>query len=91
MQVYLEPLQSAVKIRNRVAHSSEKCKEDFKKVAKVHLGLLPTAKLKQGYTVGDLLVAKPVAVFKASLQARYQTYFETYCELYRYLANKIVP
>jgi hypothetical protein len=91
MQAYIEPLQSAVKIRNRVAHGSEKCKEDFKKVAKVHLGLQQAAKLKQGYTAGDLLVTKPVAVFKASLQARYQTYFETYCDLYRYLANQIVP
>lgn len=91
MQAYIEPLQSAVKIKNRVAHSSEKCREDFKKVAKAHLGLQQTAKLKQGYTVGDLLVAKPVAVFKTSLQAKYQTYFETYCDLYRYLATQIVP
>lgn len=91
MQAYIEPLQHAVKIRNRVAHSSTKCREDFKKTAKIHLGLQPTARLKQGYSVGDLLVEKPKAVFNASLQARHQSYFEIYCGLYKYLAKQIVP
>jgi hypothetical protein len=89
MHAYLDPLQAAVKMRNRVAHNSEKCREDFKKVARTHLALQPTAKLTQGFSIGDLLMRKPVAVFNNRVKAKYQTYFDAYCDLYRYLALNI--
>jgi hypothetical protein len=89
MHAYIEPLQAAVKMRNRVAHNSEKCRSEFKKVAKTHLALQPTAALKQGFSVGDLLLKKPVAVFNTKVKAKYQTYFAAYCDLYRYLALQI--
>jgi len=90
MQAYLEPLQAAIKIRNRVAHNSQKCREDFKKVAKVLLALQSTAKLTQGYSVGDLLKTKPIAMFSNKIKAKYPTYFEAYCGLFTYLAHYIV-
>lgn len=91
MQAYIEPLESAVKIRNRVAHNSEKCREDFKKVARTHLGLQPNAKLTQGYSAGDLLMQAPVAIFNQKIKDKFDSYFETYCGLFTYLANQIVP
>jgi len=89
MTAYLEALQAAVKMRNRVAHNSEKCREDFKKIARTHLAISPTAKLTQGFSVGDLLMKKPVAIFSNKVKARYSTYFDAYCGLYRYLALNI--
>jgi hypothetical protein len=89
MQTYIEPLQFAVKMRNRVAHNSEKCREDFKKVAKTHLALQAAENLGQGFSVGDLLMKKPIAIFNSKVKAKYTTYFDAYCDLYRYLAISV--
>ena len=49
-------IHDSSKIRNRVAHSSLKCKRDFKQVALKFRGMEKDANLTQGYTVGHLLL-----------------------------------
>ncbi|WP_439328470.1 hypothetical protein [Lonepinella sp. BR2357] len=50
-----ELIENMNKIRNRVAHSSDKCKEDFKAVAKKYF---KTTTLRQGISVGSFLLKK---------------------------------
>ena len=50
-------IDSMNKIRNRVAHSSQKCIDDFKDVA-IQYFQSPNKKLKQGLSVGKLLMEK---------------------------------
>jgi hypothetical protein len=82
-------LQDASVIRNRVAHSSEKCRADFVAVAKHHLGLKPQHKLKQGYDVGRLLIAAPAIGFQPAPEIN--TYFAAYFSLFRRLADVLAP
>jgi hypothetical protein len=91
MQPRIEVLQYAVKLRNRVAHSSTKVRSDFKAVAQTHLGLVGDQPLAQGYRVGDLLVTPVTKLFGASAKDRGLNYFSAYVEMYRTLANGIVP
>jgi hypothetical protein len=82
-------LQDAFTIRNRVAHSSDKCRADFVAVAKRHLRLTPQQKLKQGYDVGRLLIAAPVIYFQPDPDIT--TYFTAYFALFRRLADVLAP
>jgi len=77
-------LQDAVKIRNRIAHSSSKSRADFKRVALVFLGKDKDGSLQPGYSVGNLLVEKALRGFGP--KATKGTIFEAYLELYRGLA-----
>lgn len=88
---HCQALKDAVKLRNRVAHSSEKCREDFKEVARRFKGLAKGAKLSQSYRVGDLLLEKAVRCFGDRAKNKGWTFFEAYCEMYKELAKKIVP
>lgn len=83
-------LTDAAKIRNRVAHASTKCRHDFLAVARFHLGKPIGAKLVQGYRVGDLLASNAVSQFPRAARGR-STVFEAYMNLYRNLAQRIVP
>ena len=87
----IQVLQAAVKLRNRVAHNSEKSREDFKKAAREHLGLAEGAALTQGYSVGDLLLAPAERLFGAQARDRSWTFFTAYNARMRKLAQEIAP
>lgn len=83
-------LQDANMIRNRIAHSSEKCKSDFKTVALRYTN--PGAnQLGQGYRVGNLLSAKAVRHFGQTAINKDWDYLKAFFELYSDLAKVIAP
>lgn len=83
-------LGHATAIRNRVAHSSEKCRGDFKATA-LHFLAPVDGKLKQGYGPGDLLMAPVARHFgQPAIQAG-KTHFEAYADFFKGLASKAVP
>ncbi len=81
-------VDDAFKLRNRVAHSSEKCRTDFVEVAKRHLGIPVGGNLTRGYDAGSLLLAQP-KLFGATCGQ--DTYFMAYVDLFMELADLIVP
>jgi hypothetical protein len=83
-------LGHASSIRNRVAHSSQKCRADFKATA-IHFLMPQTGSLKQGYGAGDLLVAPVQRHFGQSVVQSASSHFTAFTKLYKSLANKIVP
>lgn len=86
----IDLLGHASSIRNRVAHASKKCKDDFKTTA---LYFLPAAngKLTQGYGPGDLLVENVARHFGQKAVQLNQTHFEAYMDLFKSLTARIVP
>lgn len=87
----IEILQYAVKLRNRVAHNSHKCRGDFKKTARAHLGLANGAPLSQGYSVGDLLSSPARRFFGQRARDNDWTYFYAYATKLRSIAKRICP
>lgn len=87
----VEILQHAVKLRNRVAHTSTKCREDFKRSARAHLGLADNAGLTQGYSVGDLLLSPANRLFGQEARDKNWTYFYAYAVKLRQMARRICP
>lgn len=87
--VYKDRIADAIVIRNRVAHTSEKCVKDFAKVAKPLLGLSLTDKLPQGMSVGKLLLKTQVKHFQSFNNS--PTYYKAYDSMLRHLAYMIVP
>lgn len=83
-------LSHASSIRNRVAHSSEKCRTDFKATA-LHFLQPASGKLTQGYAPGDLLQSPVQRHFGQPVVQAGLTHFEAYAKLYAELAGKIVP
>lgn len=89
VKTYSQLIVEAQHIRNRVAHSSEKCRIAFKKTA---LWFNPgRSTLRQGYTPGDLLQAQAMRHFPTHLLAQSTTHFQAYADLFRQLANQVVP
>ncbi len=88
----LQLLKNAVAIRNRVAHASEKCRQDFVATAKEFKSANPQAAvLPQGFTPGKLLFEHVQRIFpQPDIQAQL-THFEAYARLYTKLASQIVP
>lgn len=82
-------LADCVVIRNRIAHSSPKCKTDFIKIAKNHLGLSEAGKLPQGFSAGYLLLTQSNRLFGATSAVR--PFFEQYMALIRSCADRICP
>lgn len=82
-------LDEAFIIRHRVAHSSIKARADFRKVA-IRLTAPGKGKLRQGYSVGELLVSPATRGFRTSGGAP-QSLFEAHLGLYSQLAARIVP
>jgi hypothetical protein len=80
-------LKDAVTIRNRVAHASGKSRAEFIKVAKLHLGLQLRSKLRQGYTVGQLLLEQPRTFGPSGANS----YFEAYVEFFTRLSDILAP
>lgn len=83
-----ERLKDAQIIRNRVAHSSAKCREAFKKVARQFCGLSGSQKLPKGIDVGQVLLNTSGRGFRA---ARKESLFIHYANLFCALAELIAP
>jgi len=83
-----ERLHDAKKIRNRVAHFSQKVRKDFAQIAKKHLGIPENGKLKQGYDVGQLLVDESSKGFG---KVKKGPYFIHYANLMLAIADIICP
>ena len=81
----IEKITDANKIRNRVAHASRKCKEEFRQTS---LKLLNRSQLHQGFDAGMLLLHSPVVQFPSSTLGNL---FEAYLEFFENLRDKIVP
>jgi hypothetical protein len=81
-------LNDAFIIRNRVVHSSEKCRHDFKRIARQHLGIPNGGKLKRGYSVGALLLEISARGFDKDEK---DYFFMNYMNLFIRLADKIAP
>jgi hypothetical protein len=79
----------AVTIRNRVAHMSQKCRTDFKKVALEHLGKPKDGQLFQGFNVGHLLTARSTRLFGPG--AKLQPFFLHYYDLFEALSGHVCP
>jgi hypothetical protein len=83
-------LLQATAIRNRVAHSSTKCRHAFKKAA-IHFLAPSSGKLSQGYGPGDLLSASVQRHFGQAAVTAAKTHWEAYFDLFRDMAQDIVP
>lgn len=83
-------LNHAASIRNRVAHSSTKCRSDFKATA-LHFLAPASGKLSQGFGPGALLLQPVRRHFPAPAVAAGLSHLEAYFQLYESLANRIVP
>jgi hypothetical protein len=82
-------LKDSVVIRNRVAHSSNKCKQAFSLLAKRYLGLERSESLPKGFSVGRLLVSDKVRVF--TKEDRSGNYYQSFSVMFRKLADTIAP
>lgn len=90
VRVKSDLLKHASSIRNRVAHSSKKCREDFKATA-IHFLAPANNKLAKGYGAGDLLMSNVARHFGTAVVQQGKTHFAAYTDLYTSLAKKIVP
>lgn len=84
-------LKHAVKVRNRVAHASEKCKSDFKDAANAILQRPQNTSLGKGFRVGELLSRQAGAFFGVNVPALNISTFEAYMRMFEALARDIVP
>ena len=86
---HLEILKHGVKVRNRIAHASQKCRTEFKSTA---LNMLGTQgpNLRQGYSPGDLLLSTLMGGQMGTFNAINATnLFEGFLDLYLHLANQV--
>lgn len=82
-----ERLKDSQVIRNRVAHSSTKCREDFKRVAKQFRGLSASHKLPKGIDVGQVLLGKSGRGFGSNTsEPLFIRYVNLFCELAQVIA-----
>ena len=84
-------LAHAIKLRNRVAHSSLKCIADFKKTANYYL---QPGKVKQGYGLGDLLrqeCRRDFTSLPPMPAGATRNYFKAHIDMFKILADGIVP
>lgn len=82
-------LSAAIYIRNRVAHSSSKCRSDFVRVSKEHLGISTKSALPQGFSVGHLLLTSSKRLFGPNAEEK--PYFEHYLDVFESAAKRICP
>ncbi len=83
-------LRHASTIRNRVAHDSTKCKADFKATAIFFLQPANN-QLTQGYGPAALLEETVQRHFDQQAVQQRKTHLVAYVDLFRSLANQIVP
>ena len=90
LQTKTDLIKHASAIRNRVAHSSEKCRADFRSTA-LHFLQPASGKLAQGYGPGKLLLTPVQRHFGQPAVQQGLTHFEAYLRMYEALAQQIVP
>jgi hypothetical protein len=83
-------LSNANRIRNRIAHDSDKCKADFKSSA-VWFLQPANGNLSRGLSPGALLLTTATRNFGNQINATGVSHFEAYMRVYEELANGIVP
>jgi len=83
-------LSNSNRIRNRIAHDSDKCKADFKSVA-VWFLQPANGNLTRGFSPGALLLSTATRNFGNPLNGAGVSHFEAYMRVYEGLANAIVP
>jgi len=86
---YHRVIKDAFIIRNRIAHSSRKCRSEFNSLARRYLGLRKSAKLPQGYSVGNVLVEPNVRGFSKNHSP--VDYFSAFCEIFTEIADISAP
>lgn len=86
LQAKTDLLEHASRIRNRVAHGSNKCRNEFKKTA-IYFMRPANNSLPYGYGPGKLLI-DPV---QRHFGHTGLTHFDAYLTMYEQLANTIVP
>ena len=91
LQRETDRLKQAVKLRNRVAHASEKCKSDFQEAANAIRRRPLTTLLGRGFRVGALLSENAGAYFGASVPALGISIFEAYMQSFESTSREIVP
>jgi len=82
-------LKDGVIIRNRVAHSSHKCKRAFSDLAKRYLGLRRNESLPKGFSVGRLLISNEVRGFNREYKS--DNYYQSFSILFHKMADIIAP
>lgn len=87
---HVDLLQRASSIRNRVAHSSVKCRHEFNLTAE-HFMHFPNGVLSQGFGPGALLLKPVQRHFGQAANQTGQTHLEAYLTLFESLAGVIVP
>ena len=87
----VDRLKKAVRIRNRIAHGSPKCKAEFHDTANAIMQRPMHSRLGQGYRAGKLLSVPATAFFGAGVPEKNITVFDAYMEMYKALAREIVP
>ena len=83
-------LTNANRIRNRVAHDSNKCKADFKS-ASVWFLQPANGNLTRGYSPGELLLSTATRNFGVQVNGAGVSHFEAYMRIFEALAKGIVP
>ena len=82
-------IKDSVIIRNRVAHSSTKCKQAFSKLAKKYLGISENDALPKGFSVGRLLINENVKGFNRDYKS--ENYYQSFSVMFRKLSDTIAP
>lgn len=87
---YRDHLIDAVAIRNRVAHSSSKCKAEYKRVVNTFRGRAIATSIGQGCSAGEF-VAESLATARFPGATAGTTVFEQYLAFFQHCVNKITP
>lgn len=82
-------LKETVILRNRVAHSSKKCKQAFTSLARKYLGLMANESLPRGFSVGRLLISDNVRGFSKVYKS--DNYYQSFSVMFRKVSGVIAP
>lgn len=82
-------LKDSVIIRNRVAHSSYKCRRAFNGLARRYLGFRSDESLPKGFSVGRLLLSNKVRGF--SKDDKSDNYYQSFSVFFHKLADIMAP
>jgi len=82
-------LKESVILRNRVVHSSKKCKQAFTILARKYLGLMVNESLPRGFSIGRLLISDKVRGF--SNEYKSGNYYQSFSVMFRKISDVIAP
>ncbi len=83
-------LTDAIAIRNRVAHSSTKCKAEYKRVVNTFRGQPVTTSIGQGCSAGEFVAESLAAACFPGATAG-TAVFEQYLAFFQHCVNRITP